>query len=71
MTEAATRTPRIIGWAITNRCNLTCPHCFTASGKRSHDEMTTAECRSMIDAMAGIGVSTIGWTGGEPLLRTD
>ena len=71
MTETIKRTPRIIGWGITNRCNLTCPHCFTASGKRSHGEMTTAECRSLIDAMAGIGVSTIGWTGGEPLLRTD
>jgi len=71
MTDPNGRTPRLVGWGITNRCNLTCPHCFTASGKRSHDEMTTAECRNIIDAMAGIGVSTIGWTGGEPLLRAD
>jgi len=71
MTETGARTPRIIGWGITNGCNLSCRHCFTASGKRSRNEMTTAECRRVIDAMAAIGVSTIGWTGGEPLLRTD
>src|SRR5512136_588465 len=63
--------PEIIGWEITNQCNLACKHCFTAAGKRAHGEMTTAECRTVIDAMANIGVVTIGWTGGEPLLRDD
>lgn len=71
MTERITRVPNIIGWEITNQCNLTCPHCFTAAGKRPHDELTTAECHGLIDIMAGIGVRHIGWTGGEPLLRED
>ena len=65
------RAPEIIGWEITNQCNLTCKHCFTAAGKRAHGEMTTAECRAVIDSMAAIVVETIGWTGGEPLLRDD
>jgi radical SAM protein with 4Fe4S-binding SPASM domain len=63
--------PPIIGWEITNQCNLACPHCFSAAAKRPHNEMDTAECRAAIDAMARIGVGMIGWTGGEPLLRND
>jgi MoaA/NifB/PqqE/SkfB family radical SAM enzyme len=65
------RKPRIVGWEITNQCNLSCVHCFTAAGKRPHDELTTKECKRIIDSMAAIGVATIGWTGGEPLLRGD
>ncbi|PWB71287.1 radical SAM protein [candidate division GN15 bacterium] len=71
VSENSTGKPEIIGWEITNQCNLSCQHCFTAAGKRAHGEMTTAECRTVIDAMADIGVVTIGWTGGEPLLRDD
>lgn len=63
--------PEIIGWEITNQCNLTCKHCFTAAARRAYGEMTTSECRAVIDSMASIGVETIGWTGGEPLLRED
>lgn len=63
--------PKIVGFEITSQCNLTCPHCFSAAGKRAHSDMTTAECQLVIDAMARIGVETIGWTGGEPLLRLD
>ena len=63
--------PRIIGFEITSQCNLTCPHCFSAAGKRAYNDMTTADCKLVIDTMARIGVETIGWTGGEPLLRQD
>jgi radical SAM protein with 4Fe4S-binding SPASM domain len=65
------RKPRIVGWEITNQCNLSCVHCYTAAGKRPHDELTTDDCKRVIDSMADIGVATIGWTGGEPLLRAD
>jgi radical SAM protein with 4Fe4S-binding SPASM domain len=65
------RKPRIVGWEITNQCNLSCPHCYSAAGKRSHNELNTEECKSVIDSMAAIGVAMIGWTGGEPLLRAD
>jgi len=61
----------LIGWGITERCNLTCPHCFSSAKKTADDEFTTDECRVVIDALARVGVGTIGWTGGEPLLRKD
>jgi MoaA/NifB/PqqE/SkfB family radical SAM enzyme len=70
-TSEKKRIPEIIGWEITNRCNLSCAHCFTAATERAHDEMDTAECRTVIDSMAKIGVGLIGWTGGEPMLRDD
>ncbi len=63
--------PTMVGWEITRQCNLTCPHCFSAASRRPHNELTTAECHALIDQMAPLGVRTIGWTGGEPLLRDD
>ncbi len=61
----------MVGWEITQQCNLTCKHCFTAASRRPHNELTTDECKRTIDSMAAIGVGYIGWTGGEPLLRPD
>jgi AdoMet-dependent heme synthase len=65
------RAPEIIGWEITSQCNLSCAHCFTAASRRPHDELTTDECRRIVDSLANLGVMMIGWTGGEPLLRDD
>lgn len=59
------------GWGITDRCNLTCPHCYSAAGKKSGAELGREECLRIIDDMAELGVQVIGWTGGEPLLRPD
>ncbi|MGD8922955.1 MAG: radical SAM protein [Candidatus Zixiibacteriota bacterium] len=71
MTSQREHKPNIVGWEITSQCNLTCPHCYSAAMRRPHNEMDTAECKSVIDALARIGVGTIGWTGGEPLMRKD
>ena len=65
------RKPKVVGWEITSQCNLTCAHCFTAAMNRPHDELSTAECRQVIDSLHRLGVDLIGWTGGEPLLRAD
>lgn len=71
MTTEGKRTPEIVGWEITRWCNLTCTHCFTAASRRPHDELTTSECKPIIDTLAELGTMMIGWTGGEPLLRND
>ncbi|UCB52296.1 MAG: radical SAM protein [Candidatus Zixiibacteriota bacterium] len=63
--------PDVIGWGITRNCNLSCPHCYSASTRRLKDELTTRECLKLVDSMIDLGVQTIGWTGGEPLLRYD
>lgn len=71
MNNSEVRPPEIIGWEITNQCNLRCAHCFTAASRRPHDELSTDECRRIIDALSNLGGTMIGWTGGEPLLRSD
>ncbi len=63
--------PEVIGWGITSNCNLSCPHCYVASTRRQKHELGTQECLRLVDSMANLGVQTIGWTGGEPLLRQD
>jgi radical SAM protein with 4Fe4S-binding SPASM domain len=71
MTEAITRKPKILGWEITNSCNLKCPHCYNPPSRHKEAELTTSECIQVIDSAAKLGTERIGWTGGEPLLRED
>jgi radical SAM protein with 4Fe4S-binding SPASM domain len=63
--------PERVGWEITRLCNLTCPHCYSAATKRPMNELNTAESLEIIKSMKELGVESIGWTGGEPLLRED
>lgn len=64
---------KFVGWEITKRCNLACPHCYTAaySSEQSSPELTTAQCYKIIEDISRLGSQYIGWTGGEPLLRND
>ncbi len=58
-------------WAITGRCNMKCKHCFLSAPDAKFGEMSHEECMKLIDEMAACGVSRIGLTGGEPLVRPD
>jgi radical SAM protein with 4Fe4S-binding SPASM domain len=53
---------------ITNRCNLSCLHCY-ASGQR--EELPTTDVYHILDKLSVAGVGIIDFGGGEPLLRTD
>jgi len=68
---SSSRSPELVGWGITNRCNLACPHCYSSASRRGGDELSTAECLSILESLARLGTVRIGWTGGEPLLRKD
>ena len=66
------RRPEIVGIEITRVCNLNCPHCYTAAGRRPMTELSTKEVSLVLDQLADLGPArAIGWTGGEPLLRDD
>lgn len=57
---------------LTNRCNLSCPHCYMFSGKDSGNELKTQEIKKLICDFAQIGKgTTITFSGGEPTIRTD
>lgn len=58
-------------WAITGRCNMKCKHCFLSAPDAKFGELTHEECMKLIDEMAEAGISRIGLTGGEPLVRPD
>lgn len=63
----------VVFWNLTNRCNLSCTHCYSKSGpgRAIEGELTTAEAISVIDDFADMGVPLILFTGGEPLMRAD
>lgn len=64
--------PRLVDFAITRRCNLRCSHCYADSTDSAHpEELTTAEAMRLITEIAAMGVQSIVFNGGEPLLRND
>ena len=63
-----------ISWNLTQRCNLLCAHCYMSafSGADASQELTTDECRRVIDEIAKVNPNVfLILTGGEPLLRKD
>ncbi|MEM2786837.1 MAG: radical SAM protein [Archaeoglobaceae archaeon] len=60
----------IVVWNITNRCNLNCIHCYARANSKAA-ELSTTECKRIINELSGIGVPLILFSGGEPLLRKD
>jgi radical SAM protein with 4Fe4S-binding SPASM domain len=57
-------------WNLTNRCNLSCLHCYASAGK-DREELSLPEIRRVIGELAGAGVRFVILSGGEPLLRED
>lgn len=55
--------------AATNKCRLNCWHCSRAH--RCGKDMSRDELVRVIGELQDLGVSIIGFTGGEPLLRPD
>lgn len=65
------KTP-IVVWNATRRCNLHCGHCYADSHDRDYPgELTTEEGHRMLEDLAGFGVPTVLFSGGEPLTRSD
>jgi radical SAM protein with 4Fe4S-binding SPASM domain len=63
----------VVFWNLTDRCNLSCTHCYSRSGpgRTTKGELTTTEALGVIDDLADMGVPLILFTGGEPLMRAD
>lgn len=59
------------GIEITKRCNLHCPHCFTASGGKANDGPPTDSMMRLLSDAARAGIRSVAFSGGEPLLRKD
>ncbi len=69
--SAKARRP-IVVWNLTRTCNLKCAHCYTDSeAKKYGGELTTAECKAVLDDLADFKVPAVLFSGGEPLVRED
>ncbi|HEY7709905.1 MAG TPA: radical SAM protein [Candidatus Entotheonella sp.] len=63
-----------ISWNLTQRCNLHCAHCYMSAyaGADTSGELSTGECRRVMDEIAQINPEALLiLTGGEPLVRKD
>lgn len=70
-TSHAGRPERVL-LELTYRCNFRCSHCYVTRGLRERTkDANEAEVSRLLHSLAQAGVTTIGFTGGEPLLRKD
>lgn len=63
--------PICLTWELTYACNLACVHCLSSSGRRDPRELSTAECKSVIDELQKMQVFYVNIGGGEPTVRSD
>ena len=58
-------------WELTYACNLACIHCLSSSGRRDPRELSTQECKAVIDELQRMQVFYVNIGGGEPTIRPD
>ena len=63
--------PICLTWELTYACNLACVHCLSSSGRRDPDELSTAECKRLIDEFERMQIFYVNIGGGEPTIRSD
>ena len=63
--------PICLTWELTYACNLACVHCLSSSGRRDPRELSTQECRAVIDELQRMQVFYVNIGGGEPTVRRD
>jgi mycofactocin radical SAM maturase len=63
--------PICLTWELTYACNLACVHCLSSSGKRDPRELSTDQCKAVIDELERMQVFYVNIGGGEPTVRPD
>jgi len=63
--------PFLVVWNFTYKCNLNCKHCYLDAGNSSKIELSTEEAMKVVDQIADFGVTSLAFSGGEPLMRKD
>lgn len=67
--ETPPQIPAFLELEITGFCQLTCLHCYADSGPRGgNGTMTAGDWEHVIDQAAAIGVTTVQFIGGEPVI---
>lgn len=55
---------------LTNSCNMTCPHCYMFSGKKSEQELSSECIKKVLTSYSEYG-SSVTFSGGEITMRKD
>jgi radical SAM protein with 4Fe4S-binding SPASM domain len=72
LAKAGLKPPKTVTLAVTNRCNLSCLHCWPDSGPDAEaTEVSKNKVSRLIDGFAALGAETLVITGGEPLTHPD
>ena len=58
-------------WNFTNRCNLSCMHCYSRADLDATDTLTTEDVMNTLPKLKANGVKFLIFSGGEPLTRKD
>lgn len=69
--ELGLQSPICLTWELTYACNLSCVHCLSSSGRRDPRELTTEQCKAIIDELEQMQVFYVNIGGGEPTVRSD
>ncbi|TAL74748.1 MAG: GeoRSP system radical SAM/SPASM protein [Bacteroidetes bacterium] len=63
------KAPLTINWAVTNRCNFQCKHCYSRAD--TDEELGFDELCTITKKLSEAKVFSVNFGGGEPLLRKD
>ena len=63
--------PHILDIALTDKCNCNCEHCSFSNKRKNNKELSTEEMKKVLKDSLDLGVTSINFVGGEPLLRED
>jgi len=69
--QCMTYQPITAVWEITMGCNMRCKHCGSSCTNPLPDELSTEEALDLADQIAGLGLSWVTLSGGEPFTRKD
>ena len=58
-------------WNFTNRCNLSCLHCYSKATLDSKDTLSTQDILDTLPKLKENGIKFLIFSGGEPLTRAD
>ncbi|MDA8241092.1 MAG: GeoRSP system radical SAM/SPASM protein [Nitrospiraceae bacterium] len=61
--------PLTVNWAVTNRCNFKCGHCYSRADVS--EELGFDMVSAIVEKLAAAKVFSVNFGGGEPLLRRD
>src|SRR5204863_6598280 len=68
---AGLRAPLVAHWAVTYRCNLHCPFCYSDSGPQRPLGPDSQTRRRLVGRLAAWGVLEVALGGGEPAVLPD